>query len=274
LAVHNPEFDYNEYFLSGDAVARIITIANQKGGVGKTTTVLNLGVALSRQQRRVLLVDLDPQANLTALFGLDPYEKRRSTYSLLMFPDTTVTRVLVTLDSRLALIPASIDLAVASVKLVQGESAIDRLRTALRESRVAFDDILIDAPPGLDVLTAVGLIAADEVIIPVQCSKQAMLGVRATYEAIQRISSGTSNPGLRLHGVLPTLFDADLAYSGDMLNELRALLPGYVFETPIPYDPYVAYAPHTGRPVVDYAPDSPAALAYLTTADLLVRNNP
>jgi chromosome partitioning protein len=252
-------------------VARIITIASQKGGVGKTTTVLNLGVALSRQQRRVLLVDLDPQANLTALIGLDPYEKRRSTYSLLMFPDTTVTRVMVTLDSRLALIPASIDLAVASVKLVQGEGAIDRLRAALRESRVVFDDILIDTPPGLDVLTAVGLIAADDLIIPVQCSKLAMLGVRATYEAMRRISAGTSNPGLRLCGVLPTIFDSNLAYVADTLNELHAVLPGFVFETPIPYDSYVADAPHTGRPVVDYAPESPAALAYLALADLLIQ---
>ena len=252
-------------------MARIITIANQKGGVGKTTTTLNLGVALSRQQRRVLLVDLDPQANLTALLGLDPYEKRRSSYSLLMFPDTTVTRVMVTLDSWLALVPASIDLAVASVKLVQGEGMIDRLHGALRESRVVFDDILIDTPPGLDVLTAVGLIAADAVIIPVQCSKLAMLGVRATYEAIQRISAGSSNPGLRLYGVLPTLFDADLAYSAAILNELRVVLPGFVFDTLIPYDPYVADAPHTGRPVVDYAPDSPAALAYLTLADLVAQ---
>jgi chromosome partitioning protein len=253
-------------------VARIITVANQKGGVGKTTTVLNLGVALSRQQRRILLVDLDPQANLTALLGFDPYEKRRSTYSLLMIPDTGVTRVMVTLDSRLALIPASIDLAVASVKLVQGEGAIDRLHTTLRESRVVFDDILIDTPPGLDVLTAVGLIAADEVIIPVQCSKLAMLGVRATYEAMQRISAG-SNPGLRLGGVLPTLYDSNHAYAEDILNELRAVLPGYVLETVIPYDLYIADAPHTGRPVIDYAPDSPAAQSYLWLADQLVQTS-
>jgi chromosome partitioning protein len=247
-------------------VARILTIANQKGGVGKTTTVLNLGVALSREQRRVLLVDLDPQANLTALLGLDPYQARRSSYSLLMFPEMTVARVMITFGSNLALIPASVDLAVAAVKLVQGETALDRLRIALRESRVPFDDILIDTPPGMDVLTAVGLMAADEVIIPAQCNKLAMLGVRATYEAAQRISVGKSNAGLQLRGVLPTLFDPNLAYSDEVLQELRAVLPGYVFETVIPYDAVAADAPHRGKPVVDYAPNSPAALAYLMLA--------
>ena len=253
-------------------MARILTIANQKGGVGKTTTVLNLGIALSRQQRRVLLVDLDPQASLTALTGFDPYEKRRSTYSLLMFPETTVGQVMVALNSNLALIPASIDLAVAAVKLVRGEGALDRLRAALYESRVVFDDILIDTPPGLDALTAVGLIAADDVIIPVQCSRLAMLGVRAMYETMQRIGSGKSNPDLRLLGVLPTLFDPNHAYSADILHELHAVLPGLVFDMVIPYDPYVADAPHTGKPVIDYTPDSAAADAYLALAELLSTN--
>jgi chromosome partitioning protein len=248
-------------------VSRIITVANQKGGVGKTTTVLNLGVALSRQQRRVLLVDLDPQANLTALLGLDPYQARRSSYSLLMFPEMTVSRVMVTAGGTLALIPSSIDLAVAAMKLTQGTGALDRLRMVLRESRVAFDDILIDTPPGMDVLTAVGLIAADEVIIPAQCSHLVMLGVRATFEAAQRISAGKSNPGLYLRGVLPTLFDARLAHTEEVLQELRAVLPGQVFETVIPYDPLAADAPYSGKPVIDYAPDSPAALAYLTLAE-------
>jgi len=147
--------------------------------------------------------------------------------------------------------------------------ALDRLRTALRESRVTFDDILIDTPPGMDVLTAVGLIAADEVIIPAQCSHLVMLGVRATYEAAQRISNGKSNPGLYLRGVLPTLFDSRLAHSGEVLGELRAILPGQVFDTVIPYDPMAADAPYSGKPVIEYAPNSPAALAYLTLAEEL-----
>jgi chromosome partitioning protein len=252
----------------GKPVARILAIANQKGGVGKTTTALNLGVALSRQQRRVLLVDLDPQASLTTFLGLNPYGLRRTSYSLLMFPEMSLSRVLVPIVSGLALVPSSIDLSVASIKLVQGQAELERLRRILRESRVTFDYIVIDTPPGLDVLTAVGLIAADEVIIPVQCSHLAMFGVRATQEAIGRISEGARNPNLKLRGILPTLYDENTAYAREVLNELRAVLP--VFETVIPYDPYVADAPHNGKPVIDYAPESTAAVAYLMfTAEIM-----
>jgi chromosome partitioning protein len=251
-------------------MTRILAITNQKGGVGKTTTTLNLGYELARRGRRVLLVDLDPQGGLTVFMGYDPYNLERSTYSLLMHKDVRLSRALRTVNSDLALVPASIDLAVATVKIVQEQRPLDQLRNVLRRSRVGFDDVLIDTPPTLDVMTAISLVAADEVIIPAQCHFLAMLGIRAIKDSIQRVRTGMRNPDLRLRGVLPTMFDNASGQAQTALNEMRAVLDGEMFETVIPYDVRVHDAPYRGRPVVEDAPDSPAARAYKQLADELL----
>ena len=251
-------------------MTRILAITNQKGGVGKTTTALNLGYELAKRQRRVLLVDLDPQAGLTVMMGLDPYTLERSSYSLLMHNNMRLVRALHTVNSQLALIPGSIDLAVGMVKIVQEEHPLDRLRDVLHQSHVTFDDILIDTPPTLDVMTAISLVAADEVLIPAQCQYLAMLGIRAVKDSIQRVRDGMRNPNLKLRGVLPTMFDASSSQAQGVLTEMRALLGSDVLETVIPYDVRVQDAPHRGKPVVEEAPDSPAAVAYRRAADELL----
>lgn len=251
-------------------MARILAVANQKGGVGKTTTALNLSVVLAQKQYRVLLVDLDPQASLTVFVGLDPYRVERSTYSLLMHSNMMLTRVLKPLGSYLALLPGSVDLANASIQLVQGDFPLDRLRDTLRQGHVEFDYVLIDTPPGLNVLTIVGLIAADEVLIPAQCNHSAILGIRAIQDVVQRVRNDMGNPSLEIAGILPTLYDANAIYAPNVLDELHALLPGLVLNTIIPYDSNVADAPHQGQVVVDYAPDLPASLAYNALADELL----
>ncbi len=242
-------------------VTHILAIANQKGGVGKTTTALNLGLTLA-SECRVLLIDLDPQASLTAYLGVDPYRQERSSYSLLMFAGMTLARVLRPLRPGLALIPGSVDLQTASIKLLQENHSLDRLRTVLRGSRIPFDYVLIDTPPGLNVLTVTGLLAADDVIIPTQCNHAAILGVRAVQDVTRRIRENMGNPDLKVLGVLPTFYDEQALYSSQILAELQALLPGQVFNTHIPYDVNVADAPHAGKAVVDYAPESPGAVAY------------
>lgn len=247
-------------------MTRILAVANQKGGVAKTTTALNLGLVLARQCR-VLLIDLDPQASLTAFLGFDPYRQERSAYSLLMFDDMTLARVLKPLNSSLALIPGSVDLANAGIKIVQEPHPLNRLRQVLRESRVNFDYILIDTPPGLNVLTVIGLLAADEVLIPAQCNYAAILGIRAVQEVVKRIREHMGNPGLKIGGVLPTFYDSQAVHTAEILAELQTLLPGQVFKTRIPYDVHVADAPHTGKAVVDYAPESPGAAAYRQLAE-------
>lgn len=241
-------------------MTRILVLANQKGGVGKTTTVLNLGAALAGQGRRVLLVDIDPQASLTALLGFDPYKIERSSYSLLMFDGMGLARALKTPRTNLALIPGSVDLATAAIRLVQERHPLTRLRDALRESRMLFDTVLIDTPPGLNVLAVAGFLAAESVLIPAQCDHLAMLGVRAIQDVVARVRDGLGNPDLNICGVLATFFDPQAVYAPKTLDELRALVP--VLETVIPYDVHIADAPHQGKLVLDYAPDSPGAAAY------------
>ena len=243
-------------------MAHILAIANQKGGVGKTTTVLNLGLVLARRGKRVLLVDLDPQASLTVFMGYDPYRMARSSYSLLMYPDISLVRVLQTSGSQVALVPGSVDLATAAIRMVQEQHPLGRLRTVLRETQYTFDYILIDTPPGLNVLTVAALIAADQLIIPVQCNYASMQGIKAVQDIIRHICESMGNPDLRLKGILPTFYDPEAVFAPKVLADMRALMPGQVFNTVIPYDPTVADAPHIGKAVVEYAPDSPGAAAY------------
>lgn len=251
-------------------MAQILAVANQKGGVGKTTTVLNLGLVLASRGKRVLLVDLDPQASLTVFMGYDPYRLKRSSYSLLMYPEISLVRVMQTFGSLIALVPGSVDLATAAIRMVQEQHPLGRLRTVLRETQFTFDYVIIDTPPGLNVLTVSALIAADQLIIPVQCNYAAMQGIKAVQDIIRHVCEGMGNPDLRLKGVLPTFFDSESLFAPKVLSDMRALLPGQVFNTFIPYDPSVADAPHAGKAVIDYAPDSPAAGAYRSLVNELL----
>ncbi|WP_162909991.1 ParA family protein [Aggregatilinea lenta] len=250
-------------------MARTLVIANQKGGVGKSTSVLNLGVALARRGQRVLLIDLDPQAGLTAGLGLDPYTLRRTVYSLLSTPGTSLARVLCTIEDGLALVPANIDLAVADIRLSAAADPATRLRDVLDRSRIPFDVILIDTPPGLGVLTANGLVAADAVIVPVQCQYLAMRGVRGLLDSVERIGQSL-NRDLVVGGLFGTLYRVESEHAREVMGELRDVFGPQVFESVIPYDEAAAEAPLAGQAVLDYAPDSPAALAYRALAEEIV----
>ncbi|HML24563.1 MAG TPA: ParA family protein [Aggregatilinea sp.] len=251
-------------------MARTLVIANQKGGVGKSTSVLNLGVALARRGQRVLLIDLDPQGGLTAGFGIDPYALRHTVYSLLSTPDASLARVLVGVGERLALVPANIDLAVADIRLSSAPDRAVRLRHALDRSRIPFDTVLIDTPPGLGVLTANGLAAADDVLIPVQCHYLAMRGVRAILDSADRMRASL-NPRLAVLGLFGTLYRSESEHAREVMDELRDVFGAQVFKTVIPYDEAAVEAPLTGQPVLDYAPDGPAAQAYRALAEEMVR---
>ncbi len=247
-------------------MTRTLVIANQKGGVGKSTSVMNLGVALAEKGSRVLLIDLDPQGGLTAAFGIDTYDIRRSAYSLIMYSHISLARVMRPVRGRLALVPASVDLAAAEIRLAAMPDRANRLRQSLQQSRIPFDYILIDTPPGLGIMAANGLVAADEVLIPVQCQYLAMRGVRPLMDTVVRVKNNL-NPKLRLGGLFGTMYKPDSPHAQEVVEELRSVFGPKMFKTLILYDDVVAEAPIAGLSVLEYVPRHPISQGYRTLAE-------
>jgi chromosome partitioning protein len=249
---------------------RTIVVANQKGGVGKTTTVVNLGAALAAMGKRVLLIDLDPQAALTASFGLDPYNLPRSVYSVLIHDNFSLSRILRPAGrTAMAIAPASVDLAAAEVQLVNTEGRAFRLRRALERNRIPFNFVLIDTPPSLGVLTLNGLVGAHEVLVPVQCHYLAMRGVRALMETVWRVKRRL-NPNLRLLGLLTTMYNPDSRHSAEVVRELRDVFDGKVFDIVIKESVAFAEAPVVNKALIYYDPNHEGAVAYRALAEEIV----
>lgn len=247
-------------------MTRTFVIANQKGGVGKSTSVMNLGIALAEKGARVLLVDLDPQGGLTAAFGVDSYDVRRSVYSLIMYDQVSLARVIRPVRPNLVLIPASIDLTALEIRLAGAPDRAHRLRRSLRRSHIPFDYVLIDTPPGLGILTANGLVAADEVLIPVQCQYLAMRGVRALMDTVVRVKSNL-NSSLKLAGLFGTMYRQESEHAREVVAELRDVFGTKMYKTLIFYDDVVAEAPVVGLSVLEYIPRHPIAQGYRALAE-------
>lgn len=254
-------------------MTRIYTLANQKGGVGKTTTAINLGAYLAQMGQRVLVVDLDPQANATSSLGVDKRAVQGSTYHALLNGDIPVSSVLFNERLQLALLPSSPSLAGAEIELVEESGREFRLRRALESVNGTYDYILIDCPPSLGILTVNGLIAArDGVLVPVQCEYLALEGLGQLTQTIERIQSALY-PGLRVRGVILTMFDPRTRLSSDVVREVKDHFPGQVFKNIVPRSIRLAEAPSYGLPISAYSPSSTGANAYAALAKELLEGD-
>lgn len=243
-------------------MARIYTIVNQKGGVGKTTTAINLGAYLGYYGQRVLLVDIDPQANATSSLGIDKNTVRSGVYEVLIRSAAVGPQILHNPRLKLSLLPSTPSLAGAEVELVEINRREYRLREALQNIRDRYDYILIDCPPSLGLLTVNGLVAGTNgVVIPVQCEYLALEGLGQLTNTINRVRTGLF-PDLEVRGVVLTMYDGRTRLATDVVSEVRKFFPDQVFDAVIPRSIRLAEAPSYGIPISIYAPESPAAKAY------------
>jgi chromosome partitioning protein len=243
-------------------MTRSYALVNQKGGVGKTTTAINLGAYLAQAGQRVLLVDLDPQANATACLGVDHAQVDVGTYDTLIGRADADDILLYNPNLKLSLLPSSPALAGAQIELVDIGHRESLLKVALDPVREHFDYVLIDCPPSLGLLTVNGLLAAATgVIIPVQCEYLALEGLTQLMETLRRVQKGLF-PSLKVRGLLLTMYDARTNLSHDVVREVRSHFPGEVFNTLIPRSVRLAEAPSHGLPISEYDPSSAGATAY------------
>jgi chromosome partitioning protein len=242
-------------------VTRTIAIANQKGGVGKTTTVINLGVALAQLQKKVLVVDLDPQGALSVGLGIDGLGLEETIYTAMADPEMSIQRIIYPVKAYLDLIPANIDLAQAEMELIAEMRREFILRRRLESLEPWYDFVLIDCPPSLGLLTVNALCASQQVLIPMQCEYFAMRGIRLLLEAIERIK-GRLNPGLELGGILPTMYSTGTIHAREVLEEIRSVFGDKVYDVVIYKSIRFAEATVASQAIVEYAGRHKGAEAY------------
>jgi chromosome partitioning protein len=250
-------------------LSRIIALVNQKGGVGKSTTAVNLGAALAIEGRRVLVVDCDPQGNTTTGFGIEKHGMQRDIYNVLL-QEASIDDVAVPTEiDTLTLVPATINLAGAEIELVSALSRETRLRQALLPVADRYDFVLIDCPPSLGLLTINALTAAEEAMIPVQAEYYALEGLSQLTAVVRRVREAL-NPTLHISGVLVTMFDGRTRLAMEVLDELEKFFPQQMFKTQIPRNIRLSEAPSFGKPVILFDVKSRGAQAYISLAKELL----
>ena len=251
-------------------MAKVFAIANQKGGVGKTTTCINLAASLVATKRRVLLIDLDPQGNATMGSGIDKHALQHSIYDVLIGECDVASAMQFSEHGGYQLLPANRDLTAAEVALLEMRMKESRLRYALSPIRDNYDYILIDCPPSLSMLTVNALVAADGVIIPMQCEYFALEGLSDLINSIQRIAQ-MLNSSLKIEGIVRPMYDPRMSLTNDVSAQLKEHFADQLYQTVIPRNIRLAEAPSFGMPALVYDKQSRGALAYLALAGELCR---
>lgn len=252
-------------------MGKVIAVANQKGGVGKTTTSVNLSACLAALDKKVLLIDIDPQGNATSGFGIDKMKIKRSTYDVLVDDVDIVEAILSTQLEQLTILPATIQLAGAEIELVSVMSRETKLKRAIDKIKYEYDYVLIDCPPSLGLLTINSLTAAHSVLVPIQCEFYALEGLSQLMNTIGLVQKNL-NPILELEGVLLTMFDARTNLSLQVVDEVKTHFRQRVYRTIIPRNVRLSEAPSHGLPVIKYDPRSKGAEVYFELAREVIGN--